>query len=181
MENFLFYLFAALTIGGGLMLVLSRNTVNGAMYMILAFISTAGLFLLLEAYFLAVLQILVYAGAVMVLFLFIIMLLNVEGQAKKMPAYMTILASTIGLLLLSLGVYFLFWAGGETQAVQTIPVEAMPDLQSSPFAFTTSSKSFGYGLFTKYMLPVQVTGFLLLVSMIGVVVISKKMNNSQAN
>ena len=80
MIDFLFYLFAAITLLSALFMVLSPNAVNGAMCMIVSFVSTAALFVLLEAYFLAILQVLVYAGAVMVLFLFIIMLLNAESN-----------------------------------------------------------------------------------------------------
>ena len=179
MENLLFYIFTTLTVGSSLMVVLARNTINSAMYMILAFVSTAALFIFLEAFFLAVIQILVYAGAVMVLFLFIIMLLNVENQGAKMPRVMSIAVSFVGVSLIVIGLYTLFWSSGELQAVQSIPVYPMPDLDDgNPLAFTTSAESFGYGLFTKYMLPLQVTGFLLLVAMIGVVVISKRLDNS---
>jgi NADH-quinone oxidoreductase subunit J len=78
MLDILFYVFSAITLIAAVLMVLTPNAVNGAMCMIVAFIGTAALFVLLEAYFLAVIQVVVYAGAVMVLFLFIIMLLDVD-------------------------------------------------------------------------------------------------------
>lgn len=173
MQNFLFYLFSALTLLSGLLVVTSRNTVNSAMFMILAFTSTAGLFFLLEAFFIGILQILVYAGAVMVLFLFVIMLIKVEKIAKKRPDWISLVASFVGLLILIASVSYLLFMSPELSSMSAPEVLAMPDMQT-PFSYTTSSKSFGFGLFTKYMLPFQVAGFLLLISMIGIVVISKK-------
>lgn len=155
------------------MVVLSRNPVNSTMFMILSFVATAGLFVLLEAYFIAVLQVLVYAGAVMVLFLFVIMLLNIEEAQKKERDKVGLFASVIGLLLLVFGVGYLI--GGAPELAKVVPGVAM-DMPTNiePFAYTTSAKSFGYGLFTRYMLPFQMVGLLLLIAMVGVVVISKK-------
>jgi len=172
MTDFLFYLFSVLVLVGGLMTVLSRNPINSAMFMIVALLGTAAFFVLLESYFVAVLQVLVYAGAVMVLFVFIIMLLNVE-KVRIMPGRVTLFASFVGLLLLMFGVGYLFLGNSEMTNVPLPDVVASPT-EEAPFAFTTSAKSFGFGLFTKYMLPIQVAGFLLLISMVGVVVISKR-------
>src|ERR1041385_8088988 len=86
MENLLFYLFAALTLLCGLLVVanpISRNPVTSAMFLVLTIISLAGLFVLLHAFFLAAVQVLVYAGAVMVLFLFVIMLLDLKEEARR--------------------------------------------------------------------------------------------------
>src|ERR1051325_7438456 len=91
MENLLFYLFAALTLLCGLLVVanpFSRNPVTSAMFLVLTIVSMAGLFVLLHAFFLAAVQVLVYAGAVMVLFLFVIMLLDLkEEQRRKIKAF----------------------------------------------------------------------------------------------
>ena len=103
MTDVFFYIFSTAALAAGIGVVLSRNTVNGAMFLIGTFLSMAAMFVLLEAYFLAVIQVLVYAGAVMVLFLFIIMLLDVrESAAKKMSVY-TWVASVIGLAILIVG------------------------------------------------------------------------------
>lgn len=173
MHNFLFYLFSAITLISGLLVVLNRNAVNSAMFMILAFAGTAGLFFILEAFFIGVIQILVYAGAVMVLFLFVIMLLNVEKMAMKRPSWATVLFSVLSFIALLVGSIYMVQSSPELS--RTIAPEVLVNVNfENPFAYTTSSQSFGYGLFTKYMLPLQVAGFLLLSAMIGIVVISKK-------
>lgn len=173
MQDFLFYLFSALTLIAGLFVIINRDAVNSAMFMILAFASTAGLFFLLEAFFIGILQILVYAGAVMVLFLFIIMLINVEKMAKRIPNWPSLVASIIGLVILSVGVIYLVAMSPELSSLQAPEVLENISMEA-PFAYTTSSKSFGYGLFTKYMLPLQVAGFLLLIAIVGIVVVSKR-------
>lgn len=175
MQETLFYIFSAIMLVSSLWVVLCRNTVNSAMFMIVAFISTAALFILLEAYFLALLQVLVYAGAVMVLFLFIVMLLNVEKVSSSRPNYLSIVGSVAAFLLLIGGAFYLFvspYAQGVIR-VSEPEVQALPTLQE-PFAFTTSAKSFGLGLFTKYLLPFELAGFLLLIAMIGVIYLSKQ-------
>lgn len=163
MTELFFYLFSAITLGCGIAVAFSRNPVNAAMFLILAFLGMASLFVMLESYFLAVIQVLVYAGAVVVLFLFIIMLLDVKEESRKKVKLMTVVASAIGFVILLLGVVSIastdtFQAAGE----------------ALPAASSNTLKSFGYELFTTYLLPMQVTGFLLLVAMIGVIVLSKK-------
>lgn len=162
MSELFFYLFSAITLGAGLAVVCSRNPVNAAMFLILSFLGMASLFVLLEAYFLAVIQVLVYAGAVVVLFLFIIMLLDVKAEAKQRLKPLSVAASLVGLALLVTGV---------------VAVTSSPSLKqggAAPVGEPATLKSFGYELFTTYLLPMQVTGFLLLIAMIGVIVISKK-------
>src|SRR5512143_107010 len=83
MEAVLFYLFSCLALTCGVMVLLSRNPVNSAMFLVLTIASLAGLFVLLQAFFLAAIQILVYAGAVMVLFLFVIMLLDLKEEERR--------------------------------------------------------------------------------------------------
>lgn len=99
----LFYIFSALIVLAGLWVVLSRNVVNSALFMVVTFIGTAGLFVLLEAYFLALLQVLVYAGAVMVLFLFIIMLINVDRQARMQFDKISFFSSFIIVAIMAVG------------------------------------------------------------------------------
>ncbi len=168
-EECFFYLFSTLTIFGGAAMVLSRNPVNAALYMILSLVSLAALFLTLEAFFLAALQVLVYAGAVMVLFLFVIMLLEVDERERAQPK---LLASASGLI--ATGVILavlLHWAG----VGATIPPEVgVEPTSENPLAFAKGAKAFGYALLTKYMLPVQVAGFLLLVAMVGVILLGRR-------
>ncbi|MGB0343807.1 MAG: NADH-quinone oxidoreductase subunit J [Coraliomargarita sp.] len=176
MLDTLFYVFSAITLITALLMVLSPNAVNGALCMILSFVGTAALFVLLEAYFIAVLQILVYAGAVMVLFLFIIMLLNVEkgeggGYAKDR---ISLAASIIGFALVAVLVAAAFGSGEHLPEPGLAEVSDNPVGSNGGFEFSTAMKSYGYSLFSKYMLPFQVAGFLLLAGMIGVIVVSKK-------
>jgi NADH-quinone oxidoreductase subunit J len=176
----LFILFAVLTVLPALLMVVARNPVNGAMFMIVSFVGMAALFVLLEAFFLAILQILVYAGAIMVLFLFIIMLLDMDEVEKLKPKTVTALASAIGLALIVVGVAVLLGSdglSGQTYA-SLAPAPDFPSAEA-PMELAISTKSYGFGLFTKYMLPFQLTGLLLLVAMIGVIVISKKRESTQ--
>ena len=162
--DLLFYLFATLSVGGGLLMVLSRHPVSAALFMIVSLVGVASLFVLLDAFFLAILQVLVYAGAVMVLFLFIIMLLDVRESAAKKPSLYTWVASVIGLAILIVGIVSIVFADSIKTNAAAIPEPSGASL-----------KPFGYELFTTYLLPMQVTGFLLLIAMIGVIALSKKL------
>ncbi|MEZ5275312.1 MAG: NADH-quinone oxidoreductase subunit J [Opitutaceae bacterium] len=162
MTDILFYFFAVLAIVCALLVVFSRNAVNAAMFLIVSFLSMAALFVLLGAYFLAVLQVLVYAGAVVVLFLFIIMLLDVKGGKRHSFRPVTALASALALALM-VGATVLFFSPRN-----------LPSSDAPVVAAGSSLKAYGEQLFTTYLLPMQVTGFLLLVAMIGVIVLSKQ-------
>jgi NADH-quinone oxidoreductase subunit J len=162
MTDILFYFFSAITVVSALLVMLNRNAVNAAMFLIVSILGMAALFVLLGAYFLAVLQVLVYAGAVVVLFLFIIMLLDVKEGEKRSFQPVTALASILALLLMVGAVYTIF-----------SPRNLNPG-EAPAIATGSSLKAYGEQLFTTYLLPMQVTGFLLLVAMIGVIVLSKQ-------
>jgi NADH-quinone oxidoreductase subunit J len=168
MSDVFFYLFSTLTLAAALLVVTNRNAVTSAMFLIVTFLGMASLFVLLEAYFLAVIQVLVYAGAVVVLFLFIIMLLDVQGTTLR-PRVFTFVASTIAFALLLVGLAAAIHGGG---------LAAAPALEGPGSG--SNLKDFGVGLFTTYLLPMQVTGFLLLVAMIGVIVLSKRVESKPA-
>src|ERR1700758_4935070 len=105
MQDYFFYLFAALALICGAMVILSKNPVNSAMFLVLTIVCMAGLFVLLHAFFLAAVQVLVYAGAVIVLFLFVIMLLDLkEEQRRKIRA---VGAATGAISVLAIG--YVFW------------------------------------------------------------------------
>ena len=171
MTDIFFYIFAALTLGCGLAVVGSRNPVNAAMFLIATFLGMASLFVMLEAYFLAVIQVLVYAGAVVVLFLFIIMLLDVKESSGKKLSLVSLVAALLGFAILIVGVV------GITSS-DSIAAQSAAGL---PEAAGASLKNFGYELFTTYLLPMQVTGFLLLIAMLGVIVLSKKVQKETSN
>ena len=164
MAEFPFYLFAFLTVVAATGVVLSRNVVNSALCLLLSFMGVAALFVLLEAYFLAVLQVLVYAGAVAVLFVFVVMLVDVKGGDPRKPyKKMAAVSALVALALLTTGLLSLAKHGRLVS----------PDLAAIP-ASGANLKNFGYQLFTTYLLPVEVTGFLLLIAMLGVVVLSRQ-------
>lgn len=164
MAEFSFYLFAFLTVLAAAGVVVNRNAVNAALCLLLSFVGMAALFVLLEAYFLAALQVLVYAGAVAVLFLFVVMLFDVKGGDPRKP-YRKITAAS-GLLALALLATGVLSLAKHSQLLAVAPV-------GSP-GVGGDLKDYGNLLFTKYLLPVEMTGFLLLIAMLGVAVLSRK-------
>ena len=180
--DLLFYFFATLSVGGGVLMVVSRHPVSAAMFMIISLVSVAALFVLLEAFFLAVLQVLVYGGAVMVLFLFIIMLLDVGPEGGKVSR-IKMLSGLAGSLSVGILIILLlqFSGIGDASTQNWQAIQASEAVNGDSLLFSTSLKNFGYGLFTKYMLPIQVAGFLLLAAMVGVIVLSKNANTEQKN
>lgn len=161
MKEILFHFFAALTLVPAFFVATSRKPVNAAMNMMLSFVGLSALFIMLETYFLAVLQILVYAGAIVVLFLFIIMM--IDAAHSPHPKVLRAVASLAALCLL-VAVAFQVLYGGQAGPIAEISVAAP----------ASEARTFGVALFTRYLLPFQVTGFMLLVAMVGVIVISKK-------
>ncbi|MDE3084041.1 MAG: NADH-quinone oxidoreductase subunit J [Verrucomicrobiota bacterium] len=162
MADLFFYIFAAFTVVCAAGVVLNRNAVHGAFCLLLALVGVAALFTLLDAYLLAVLLVLVYAGAVVALFLFIIMLLDVQGGRKRPVKKLGLVASLIGFALLFLGALTLLSRGEPAIS----PVKAPP--------LGAILKNYADLLFTTYLLPVELIGFLLLVAMLGVIVLCKK-------
>ena len=167
MTVFAFYLFALCAIVGGLFTVISRNPVHSVLWLILAFLSSAGLFVLLGAEFVAMLLIIVYVGAVAVLFLFVVMMLDVDfaelraGMAKYMP-----LALLIGvILLMQLGMAFGVWEVSEIAASQ---LSAPTPLATE----TQNTAALGLLLYDRYFLLFQLAGLILLVAMIGAIVLT---------
>ncbi|MDD3179805.1 MAG: NADH-quinone oxidoreductase subunit J [Opitutaceae bacterium] len=166
MAAIFFYLFAGLTLGSAALVVANRNTVNGALCLLLSLVGLAGLFVLLDAYLLAFVLLLVYAGAVVALFLFIIMLLDTQPAARKPFKPLTLAAAGLGGALLVMGV--LSFLTRARLALAGPAETAVPSL-----------KAYAERLFTTYLLPVQVVGFLLLGAMLGVVVLSKKLDSAE--
>ena len=160
-----FYLFSLSAIAGGLMTVISRNPVHSVLWLILAFLSSAGLFVLLGAEFLAMLLIIVYVGAVAVLFLFVVMMLDVDFSTLKaeMAGYLPI-ALLIGVVLvMQLGMAFGVWSYAET-ALGAREVLANSDHHNT--------KALGLILYDRYFILFQLSGLILLVAMIGAIVLT---------
>jgi NADH-quinone oxidoreductase subunit J len=165
--DFLFYIFAFLTLGFGFLVIanpFSRNPVTSAMFLVLTIVSLAGLFVLLHAYFLAAVQVLVYAGAVMVLFLFVIMLLDLKAEERRK------IRGFAGKLLMVLGPLCVV-------AILALFFQSLSGASLNPTPGTKlegSTIALGKLLFTQYLLPFEIVSVLLLVAMVGVVLLSKK-------
>jgi len=163
MQESLFYIFAFLTVVFGFLVVLnpfSRNPVTSAMFLVLTIASLAGLFVLLHAFFLAAVQVLVYAGAVMVLFLFVIMLLDLPAEERQRLKAVNAVAGFLAVA----AILFIFL---QTLLHNPFGSDAAPTLEGD-------SISLGKALFTRFMLPFEIISLLLLVAMVGVILLSKK-------
>tara|TARA_R110002051_G_scaffold14460_9_gene46895 strand:- start:3477 stop:4082 length:606 start_codon:yes stop_codon:yes gene_type:complete len=161
---FTFYFFALTTVMGGLMTVISRNPVHSVLWLILAFLSSAGLFVLLGAEFVAMLLIIVYVGAVAVLFLFVVMMLDVDFAELKaeMARYMP-LALLIGtVILMQLGMALGAWNFADV-AVENI---------AAPKGDAQNTAALGLLIYDKYIILFQLAGLILLVAMIGAIVLT---------
>ncbi|MGB7767900.1 MAG: NADH-quinone oxidoreductase subunit J [Verrucomicrobiia bacterium] len=164
LPDILFYGFAALTLLCGVLVVanpFSRSPVTSAMFLVLTIISMAGLFVLLHAFFLAAVQIIVYAGAVIVLFLFVIMLLDLKEEQRRKIKLFGVIA---GLVSVGAIVVISLQALGAAQPGANLPA---PQVEGGTAAL-------GKLLFTQYVLPFEVVSILLLVAMVGVIFLSKK-------
>lgn len=163
MAELLFNFFAVFTVVCAAGVVVCRNVVNGAMCLLLSLVGVAGLFVALNAYLLAFLLLLVYAGAIVALFLFIIMLLDSKGDQRPGLKHLSLAARIIAVALVAGGLISFY-------ARSKLPE---PAIATTP-ALGAELKLYAYQLFTTYLLPVQVLGFLLLIAMLGVIVLSKK-------
>ncbi|WP_299190795.1 NADH-quinone oxidoreductase subunit J [uncultured Litoreibacter sp.] len=165
--DFAFYLFAITVVTAGLFVVVSRNPVHSVLWLILAFLSSAGLFVLLGAEFVAMLMIIVYVGAVAVLFLFVVMMLDVDfAELRGELAKFVPLAGLIGvILLMELALVFGVWQGAENATALRDAVT--PDLNE-----TQNTAALGLLIYTKYIYLFQAAGLILLVAMIGAIVLT---------
>ncbi|MDU8929047.1 NADH-quinone oxidoreductase subunit J [Alisedimentitalea sp. MJ-SS2] len=160
-----FYLFAISAIIGGLFTVISRNPVHSVLWLILTFLSAAGLFVLLGAEFVAMLLIIVYVGAVMVLFLFVVMMLDVDFAELKagMAQYLPIALAIGVVLLMQLGLAFGDWHVAE--GAEAARAAVTPDNVQNTAAL-------GMLLYDQYFLLFQLAGLILLVAMIGAILLT---------
>jgi NADH-quinone oxidoreductase subunit J len=172
MELLLFYLFAAVAVGSALMVVGQRNPMHSVLWLIVTFVALAALYVQLDSPFAAVTQIIVYAGAIMVLFLFVVMLLNAPREDVPSPYGPSYVSLTAGprwmfvgltvLLVLELG-----WALSRLTP-QTFPAE--PQAAQA----VSSVRAIGVSIFTDHVLAFEATSILILVAMVGAVVLAKK-------
>ena len=166
-EALFFYMFSAVMLGAGLMVVVSSNPVFSVLFLILAFFNAAGLFVLIGAEFIAMLLVVVYVGAVAVLFLFVVMMLDInfaelrQGFQAYLPIGLLIGVVLLIEVLVSIGAYSL---GPEVVAAAGAPTPA-PDTVSN-------TRAIGQLLYTRYVLLFQASGLILLVAMIGAIVLT---------
>ncbi|MCB1495664.1 MAG: NADH-quinone oxidoreductase subunit J [Bauldia sp.] len=164
-----FYLFSAVVIASGVMVIGARNPVHSVLFLILAFVNAAGLFVLLGAEFLAMILIVVYVGAVAVLFLFVVMMLDVDfvelrqGFLNYLPV-----GGLIGIVLLA---ELLLVVAGWTFAGDTMPTSPAP-------AGMSNTAALGEILYTKYIYFFQAAGMVLLVAMVGAIVLTLRHRES---
>ena len=161
--SLLFYIAASIAVGSAILVVLNKNAVYSALLLVLCFFSLAIIYLLLEAYFLAVLEVFIYAGAIMVLFLFVIMLLNL-GREKALEHFKYLQRG------LSIFLVVLFFLGVFLLLLNDSIVLHQPEGGFSGGGVY----SLGEALFTKYLLPFEVASLLLLVALIGTVYLAKR-------
>jgi NADH-quinone oxidoreductase subunit J len=168
LQTVMFYLFAAVAVASGVMVVSSKNPVHSVLFLILAFFNSAGLFVLLGAEFLAMILVIVYVGAVAVLFLFVVMMLDIDF-AELRSGFMRYLpiGALIGLILLA---ELLLVFGGWVIAPGIAGLKAAP--LSGTAAALTNTRALGDVLYTRYIFAFQTAGMILLVAMIGAIVLT---------
>jgi NADH-quinone oxidoreductase subunit J len=183
----IFFILAVVAIGGAIMVVTTKSPVSSALFLVMVMCSIAGLFALLGALFLAALQVIVYAGAVMVLFLFVIMLLNLRRDEFGYDSH--IIQRYLGFVLVGIilvqGVFFISWAMKDFSTtlaadVQKAALSMIPDSTMAPAVDYNGAHWVARTLFTKYAYPFEVTSILLLAAIIGAVVIAKRRSQSES-
>ncbi len=161
-----FYMFAALVLGGGILTITRRNAVHSAMFLIVSLMGVAGLYLLQQAEFLFAVQIVLYIGGIMVLFLFVIMLVNLDQAAKERQfngqwAIALVCVALVGAQVF----YFISKGAGSFQIASPAP---------APASGLGNTEMLADVLFTSYLLPFEIASILLLVAVVGSVVMAKK-------
>ena len=164
MSPFLFWIFALLTVIFGAAVIINRNPVASALSLVVSFLGLAALFMSLDAFFVGIIQVLVYAGAVMVLFLFIIMLLNLQGEEQRRINWLAAAGGIAVALILLVQICSVI--GHFPTARQNFPL--------LPQSRTDDVWNIGALLFRNYNLPFQIIGVLVLVATVGVVLLSRR-------
>ena len=176
-EMILFFMFGGVSLIGAIAVISFRHPIYSALSLIVTFFAQAGLFVLLGAHFVAAVQVIVYAGAIMVLFLFVIMLLNLGTLSAKgvMTGKLKGIAIVLGILLAAESIYI---------AVNALKNTAVASEEAKEKAAALAEKSIetydiGKLLFSEYLLPFEVTSLILLAALIGVIVLVKRENQAE--
>jgi NADH-quinone oxidoreductase subunit J len=184
MPSYLFWIFATVMLASGAAVIAFRNPVSSALSVVACFVGLAGLFVGLSAFFVGIIQILVYTGAVMVLFLFIIMLLDLKDEEKRTKALAPVAAGISLVILFAVQLIGVLSRTTDKEAPElsasALAKAAEGFKEGGKIAATLNDGSLpdthliGHTLFTGYNLPLQILGVLLLVATVGVVALSKK-------
>lgn len=171
-DQILFFIFGAVSLIGAIAVISFRHPIYSALSLIVTFFAQAGLFVLLGAHFVAAVQVIVYAGAIMVLFLFVIMLLNLGTLSAKglMTRKLKGVAIVLGILFAAQGIYIAVNALKGNTAVASAQEAAEP----------VTTEYIGTLLFGEYLLPFEVTSLILLAALIGVIVLVKRENQPES-
>lgn len=165
METLFFLIVAAIAVVCSILVITNKNPLNSALSLIMTFFCLATLYVMLEAPFMAAIQIIVYAGAIMVLFVFVIMLLNVRAESTRRGKHALFLGTMTGLLLL-----IQTWITVSRGSVAGVNGA----VDSALIAKVGHTELIGKALFTDFLLPFEITSILLLAAMVGAVILSKK-------
>jgi NADH-quinone oxidoreductase subunit J len=172
-ELVLFYLFAALAVLSAIFVITARNVVHSAVALAVTLLSVAGIFLILRAEFLAGVQVIVYVGGILVLFVFVIMLISIEKaiHERQFNRQWMIALITAGLLIGELGL--VLWRGKDALVLAT------PQPTESVLGLTGNSQLVGETLYGNYLLPFEIASILLLVAIVGSVALAKKKTSTE--
>ena len=165
MESIFFFVVAAVAVIMSIMVVTCKNPINSALSLVMTFFCLATFYVMLDAPFMAVTQVIVYAGAIMVLIVFVIMLLNVRTETVKSNTHGVLAGSAMGVFVLFLTCWFLI-KGSMTGKTG--------DMTSAMVVSQGHVEMIGKALFTDFLLPFEITSLLLLVAIIGAVILAKK-------
>jgi NADH-quinone oxidoreductase subunit J len=174
LEAIAFYTLAAMILGLGILVITARSAVHSVLFLVLNFLFVAALYVTLNAEFLAVIQIMVYAGGIVVLYLFVVMLVNLKrapeqhADPRRLGVIGMLLAGVVLLELVAIAVY-----SDSRDAVSTVASAArvFPDRLNDPLLNT---EQLGWVLYTDYLIPFELASMLLLVAMIGAIVLAKR-------
>jgi len=163
METYAFVILAVLAIASALGMILSKNTINSALLLVINLVTIAGIYLMLQAQFLAIIQILVYAGAIMVLFLFVIMLLNVDEEESLFDKFRVkyLIAFLLGVIIFGQILYSL---GGIT--------DMLPEI-STAMLYVGTVEAVGEVLYTDYLFAFELTAIMLTAAVVGALMVAQ--------
>ncbi len=169
LDKVIFYFFAGIAVGSAALMVTRRNAVHSAIFLIATLLATAGIFLQLRAEFIFIVQIILYVGGIMVLFIFVIMLVNLDVALHQIKFARQKWVALIVTLALTAQIGLLFWTTGKMPGQGFPRLTALPANQLPP-----NAEEVAKSLFSSYLLPFEIASVLLLVAMIGAVVMAKK-------